>query len=151
MQHFCTGATPGTNKHARWTGQKQLPKNCGKLRKIAENCENLQTSISTLPCTEQTEPTKETLRPTTQGTRIGTNIWYFNGEIRNEMDLQGYPFDVDDVDILINSMHLERYDSTYSRLLLAHEDYGDNTILFMPGFSPNTWSGAKPANALRPM
>ena len=26
----------GTNKHAKWTGRKQLQKNCGKLRKIAQ-------------------------------------------------------------------------------------------------------------------
>ena len=68
---------------------------------------------------------------------IMVGIWYFNGPIRNEMDLRGYPFDIDDIDILISSMHLERYGSTDSHLVLAYEDYGDDTILFMPGFLPN--------------
>ena len=34
-QHFCTGETQGTNKHAMGTSTKQLRKNCRKLRK---NC-----------------------------------------------------------------------------------------------------------------
>ena len=31
-QHFGTGDTRRTNKHARWASKKQLQKNCGKLR-----------------------------------------------------------------------------------------------------------------------
>ena len=57
-QHVCTGETQGTNKHARSTSEKQLQKNCEKMRKIAKlrkiaekcgklrNCEKLRTSIA---------------------------------------------------------------------------------------------------------
>ena len=31
-QHFCTGDTQGTNRHAMGTSRKQLRKNCEKLR-----------------------------------------------------------------------------------------------------------------------
>ena len=44
-QHFCTGGTKGTNKHAMWTSKKQLWKNC-EISKDCEklrNCEKLRT------------------------------------------------------------------------------------------------------------
>ena len=34
--HLCTGDTQGTNEHTRGTRKRQWPKNCGKLREIAE-------------------------------------------------------------------------------------------------------------------
>ena len=38
-QHFCTGDTQGTNKHAKWTSKKELREKLRKkLRKIAKNC-----------------------------------------------------------------------------------------------------------------
>ena len=48
-QHYCTGDTRGTNKHARWTSKKQVGKTCGKLRKIEKNCEKLRALIPSPP------------------------------------------------------------------------------------------------------
>lgn len=56
------------------------------------------------------------------------------------MDLRSYPFDIDDVDIILNSLQFDSYGYIGSSLTFKLTPYecGNCCILFMPLFNPNS-------------